>query len=80
MPALGSNLPKPAARPAVRDFNFGKIAVGGAIAAVIVAALGKVDERLQYWFILITFLTVIIANRDMFFSQLNSAIAVVQGK
>ncbi len=80
MPALASNLPRPAAKTGASSFNFGKIAVGGAIAAVIVAALGKVDERLQYWFILITFLTVIIANREMFFTQLNSAIAVVQGR
>ncbi len=59
--------------------ELGKIAIGGAVAALVTAALERIDPKLAWWFVVITFLTVIVVQREIFFTQLNAIGATLRG-
>jgi len=59
--------------------ELGKVVLGGAVAAGTVAVLEGIDEKLAWWFTVITFMVVIFAQREVFFSQLNYLMGVLRG-
>lgn len=49
--------------------ELGRVMFGGAVAAVATLTLERIDRRLAWWFVALTLLSMLIANRDAFVGQ-----------